>query len=135
MNNVGARFIAPEQRLIAPAPGWLVAEVAEGIQRLLVLRLDGCPPADAVEAVALAWADALMLRASWVEETDAPRLREGFRSLAAHATRWPVPAQFFEHLPPRQALRELPPPPPSAQDKERIRALLAAARARMKGAA
>ena len=71
------------------APGWLVAEVAEGVQRLLVLRLDGCPPADTVQAVALAWADAIWLRAGrWTAEHDAPRLRHAMtaQSRAKHAS-------------------------------------------------
>ena len=113
------------------APGWLVAEVAEGIQRLLVLRLDGCPPADAVEAVALAWADALMVRGgAWREDLDAPRLREAFRRLAAHSTRWPAPAQLWEHLPKRPEPPKLqaPPTPPSDEERAKIRALLQQAR-------
>lgn len=107
------------------APGWLVAEVAEGVQRLLVLRLEGCPPADTVQAVALAWADALWLRSGrWSVQEDAPRLRQAFRALAAHATRWPAPAQLWEHLPPRPEPLRLNPPPPAPQERERIRAML-----------
>lgn len=105
-------------------PGWLVAEVAEGVQRLLVLRLEGCPPADAVEAVALAWAEALLVRGRWERQTDAPRIRQAFRSLAAHATRWPAPAQLWEHLPPRPEPPRLDPPPPTPQERARIRAML-----------
>ena len=109
-----------------PAPGWLVAVVAEGVQRLLVLRLDGCPPADAVEAVALAWADAIWLRAGhWTPQQDAPRVQQAFRALAAHATRWPAPAELWQHLPARAPQAALPPPSPSAEDKERARAVLA----------
>lgn len=114
------------------APGWLVAEVAEGVQRLLVLRLEGCPPADTVQAVALAWADALWLRAGrWAVQEDAPRLRQAFRALAAHATRWPAPAQLWEHLPPRPEPPRLNPPPPTPQERERIRAMLQQARQKL----
>jgi len=113
-------------------PGWLVAEVAEGVQRLLVLRLDGCPSADTVQAVALAWADALWLRAGrWSAQEDAPRLRQAFRALAAHATRWPAPAQLWEHLPPRPEPLRLDPPPPTPQERERIRAMLQQARQKL----
>ncbi|MEW5790014.1 MAG: hypothetical protein ACOY4L_09025 [Pseudomonadota bacterium] len=108
------------------ATGWLVAEVAEGIQRLLVLRLDGCPPADAVEAVALAWADALMVRGgAWREDLDAPRLREAFRRLAAHSTRWPAPAEIWQHLPARPEPPRLAPPAPDPHERQRIAQMIA----------
>lgn len=113
-------------------PGWLVAEVAEGVQRLLVLRLEGCPSADTVQAVALAWADALWLRAGrWSAQEDAPRLRQAFRALAAHATRWPAPADLWEHLPPRPEPPRLELPPPTPQERERIRAMLQQARQKL----
>lgn len=108
------------------APGWLVAEVAEGIQRLLVLRLDGAPPADAVEAVALAWADALLVRGSaWVEHLDAQRAREAFRRMAANVDRWPPPARIWEFMPARQQKKALPVPPVSDEARARVRAMLA----------
>ncbi|MCX8016636.1 MAG: hypothetical protein N2690_01845 [Rhodocyclaceae bacterium] len=114
------------------APGWLVAEVAEGIQRLLVLRLEGCPPADAVEAVALAWADTLAVRGGrWEEALDAPRIRAAFRGLAAHATRWPAPAALWEHLPARPKPPSLPPPLPTPEERERIMDLIGQLKARM----
>ena len=107
------------------APGWLVAEVAEGVQRLLVMRLEGCPSVDTVQAVALAWADAIWLRAGrWTAEHDAPRLRQAFRALAAHATRWPAPADVWQYLSSRPEPLRLNPPPPTPQERERIRAML-----------
>lgn len=106
-------------------PGWLVAEVAEGVQRLLVLRLEGCPPADTVQAVALAWADAIWLRAGrWTPEQDAPRLRRAFRSLAAHATRWPAPADLWQYLPSRPEPPRLERPPPTPEEREKISVIL-----------
>lgn len=113
-------------------PGWLVAEVAEGVQRLLVLRLEGCPSADTVQAVALAWADAIWLRAGcWTPEQDAPRLRRAFRSLAAHATRWPAPADLWQYLPSRPEPPRLEPPPPTPEERARIRAMLQQARQKL----
>lgn len=111
-------------------PGWLVAEVSDGLKRLVVLRLEGCPPADAVEVVALAWAEALLVRGRWGRQTDAPRIRQAFRSLAAHVQRWPAPAQLWEHLPPRPEPPKLqaPPTPPSEEERAKIRALLQQAR-------
>lgn len=115
------------------APGWLVAEVAEGIQRLLVLRLDGCPPADAVEAVALAWADALVVRGGlWQDALDAQRIREAFRRLAAHATRWPAPADIWQHMPARPEPVKLEPPKMSDEDRARALRMLAELREKMR---
>lgn len=115
-------------------PGWLVAEVAEGIQRLLLLRLEGCPSADAVEAVALAWADAVWVRAGrWTEDQDAPRLRQAFRGLAAHVRRWPAPAEIWEHMPSRHEPLALEPPPPTPEQRARVRELLDQARQRLVG--
>lgn len=114
------------------APGWLVAVVAEGIQRLLVLRLEGCPAADAVEAVALAWADTFMVRGGrWEETLDAPRIREAFRHLAAHATRWPAPAELWQYMPARPAPPLLEPPAPSQEERARIAQMIGQLKARM----
>lgn len=119
---------------MSEAPGWLIAEVAEGIQRLLVLRLDGCPPADAVEAVALAWVDALLVRGGrWDEHRDAPRIRTAFRRLAAHAERWPAPAAVWQYLPAREEPLTLPAPAPTPEQRERIRQMIASARAALMG--
>lgn len=111
------------------APGWLVAEVAEGLQRLLLLRLDGCPPADAAEAVALAWADAVMLRHPGLGPQDAERVRRAFRRLAASAVRWPPPAALADHMPALEERLALSAPPRSPEQIERARAALAQARA------
>lgn len=114
------------------APGWLVAEVAEGMQRLMVLRLDGTPPADAIDGVVLAWADALMVRGGgWNATQDAPRIREAFRRLAAHVVRWPAPAEIFLHLPDRAPVQALPPPPITDDQRAHVRAMLAAIRAKL----
>lgn len=115
------------------APGWMVAEVAEGLQRLMVLRLEGTPPADAIDGVVLAWVDALRVRSvDWHEALDAPRVRQAFRSLAAHALRWPAPAQLWEHLPARAVKPALPPPPMSEQQRAYVRERLAGIRDKLK---
>jgi hypothetical protein len=106
-------------------PGWLLAEVAEGLQRLLLLRLDGAPPADTIEGVVMAWTDALLMRGRWEEVRDAPRLRHAFRALAAHSLRWPAPAQLLQHVPDPPAVVALPKPPPTKEQQERVKAMLA----------
>jgi hypothetical protein len=103
----------------------MVAEVAEGLQRLLVLRLEGTPPADAIDGVVLAWCDALLVRGRWEEAPDAPRIRQAFRLLAAHATRWPAPANLWEHIPPRPEPKQLPPPEMTEEQRAKVKAMLA----------
>lgn len=107
---------------MSEAPGWLVSVVAEGLQRLTLLRLDGCPPADAIEGVAMAWVDALMLQPiAWDEALDRERVRMAFRRAAAHARRWPVPVELMELMPPRPERAKLAPPPPD--ERQRAQAL------------
>jgi hypothetical protein len=107
----------------APEP-WLVAVVAAGLQRLVLLRLDGAPAADAIQGCALAWADALAVRGGWIEARDAPRLAEAFRRLAAHTLRWPAPAMLFDHMPQPQPPAALPEPVADPRSRERIRRAL-----------
>lgn len=112
--------------MMQEAPGWLVAEMAEGLQRLVLLRLDGAASADSIAGVALAWADAMMVAGiSWDEALDAPRLKMAFRLLAARLERWPAPKHLLEALPARPEPLKLPEPPPSEADRERARAMLA----------
>lgn len=112
--------------MMQEAPGWLVAEMAEGLQRLVLLRLDGAASADSIAGVALAWADAMMVAGiSWDEGLDAPRIKMAFRLLAARLERWPAPKHLLEALPARPEPLKLPEPPPSEADRERARAMLA----------
>lgn len=93
------------------APDWLRVEVVSGLQRLLLLALEGGPALDSIEGVAMAWVDACMVwPIGWEQAADAPRLRQGFRLLAASCRRWPSPVQLREALPPRQAPPALPAP-------------------------
>ena len=99
-------------------PPWFWNVILEGLQRLVVLRLDYAPPADAIELTAAAWVSALAAVGSdgayaiWHEALDAPRLAEGFRILGAHRTSWPKPANLLAAMPerPRPALSEPAPP-------------------------
>lgn len=110
-------------------PGWLLAEVIAGMQRLMLLALPGAPAFDAMEGVARAWADALMAwPVAWDAHQDARRLQRAFRLLAASAERWPAPVHLRRLLPPRPPQPALPAP---ATDNARARARLAEILARM----
>lgn len=112
--------------MIEDAPGWLVAEMAEGLQRLVLLRLEGAAAADSIAGVAMAWADAMMVKGTaWDEALDAPRIKMAFRLLAARIERWPAPKHLLDALPPRPEPLKLPEPPATEADRERARVMLA----------
>jgi hypothetical protein len=115
-------------------PDWAYNQMIEGLQKLLVLRLQGSPPADAISAVAAVWEEALTPTTwAWQLETDSERLPAAFRRLIRQADRWAQPAQLIHLIPPR---RELPVAgllenkrnPPSAAERqaaqERVRQML-----------
>lgn len=82
------------------APDWFHNTVVEGLQRLHVLGLPGTPAAETVTLTAQVWIDTLWaLPRTWLEERDAPRLREAFLTTAQLAERWPAPRQPMNNLP------------------------------------
>jgi hypothetical protein len=40
-------------------PDWAYNQMIDGLQKLLVLRLQGAPPADTINVVAMVWEEAL----------------------------------------------------------------------------
>lgn len=87
-------------------PDWAYNQMIEGLQKLLVLRLQGSPPADAISGVAAVWEEALTPTTwAWQPETDGERLPQAFRLLIRQADKWAQPAQLIKQIPPR---REMP---------------------------
>ena len=83
-------------------PDWAYNQMIDGLQKLLVLRLQGAPPADTVQAVAEVWCEALTPHTwAFVQEMDAARLPTAFRQLIQQAERWVQPAQLIKLIPPR----------------------------------
>jgi hypothetical protein len=100
-------------------PAWLEREIARGLQGLVALRLAGGPPEDSITGMLDIWLAALGHRTkTWHEELDAERIRRAFRELYQRCEQWPSPRLFFNHLPPRSALPELPPPAMSQEQRE-----------------
>lgn len=89
---------------------WLRTEIVTGMQKLLCLRLSGCPSDDMIAGTVGAWMEAITDNRVWDEERDIPRIRAAFRSLAKSRVDWPRPAEFLRELPPPPEVRELPPP-------------------------
>lgn len=81
-------------------PDWAYNQMIEGLQKLLVLRLQGSPPADTISALAAVWEEALTpITWAWQPETDGERLPEAFRRLIRQADRWQQPAQLIRLIP------------------------------------
>lgn len=83
-------------------PEWAYNQMIEGLQKMLVLRLQGAPPADSAAALAAVWEEALTPHTwAFVQPVDADRLPEAFRRLIRQADRWQQPAQLIRLIPPR----------------------------------
>lgn len=83
-------------------PDWTYNQMIDGLQKLLVLRLQGAPPADTIGALAMVWEEALTPH-TWyfTPELDEQRLPIAFRRLIQEADRWVQPAQLIKQIPPR----------------------------------
>ena len=86
-------------------PDWAYNHMIDGLQKLLVLRLQGSPPADTISALAAVWEEALTpITWAWQPETDGERLPIAFRQLIRQAEKWTQPAQLIKQIPPRNTL-------------------------------
>lgn len=84
-------------------PDWAYNQMIDGLQKLLVLRLQGAPPADTITALAAVWEEALTPH-TWAFEpdSDAHRLPTAFRLLIGQSEKWVQPVQLIKLIPPRQ---------------------------------
>jgi hypothetical protein len=92
---------------------WVVAEIADGIQKLLTLGLEGQPASELMRGTVMAWAEAITFNRELDREVDAQRFRAAFVILMRDSRRWPTPRQFLDALPPRPQRAALPPRAPS----------------------
>lgn len=84
-------------------PDWAYNQMIDGLQKLLVLRLQGAPPADTITALAAVWEEALTpITRHWQSKTDHNRLPEAFRRVMQQSSKWITPAQLIEQIPRRQ---------------------------------
>lgn len=83
-------------------PAFVQTEVLRGLQKLLMLRLQGAPPEEGIKLTAAVWLEILAAHPTgWNEAADAGRIQTAFIRLAANAERWPPPKMLIDHLPPR----------------------------------
>ena len=83
-------------------PDWAYNQMIDGLQKLLVLRLQGAPPTDTISALAAVWEEALTPHTwSFDEQLDHNRLPKAFKRVIQHAEKWVQPAQVIREIPPR----------------------------------
>lgn len=87
---------------------WFTREITTGIQKLLFLRLPGCPASDMIPGTVAAWTDALTFNRVWDEARDTQRIRHAFRALGATESEWPAPSDLVRNLPRIESLLALP---------------------------
>lgn len=93
------------------APQWMLAEVADGLQRLMCLALPGTPAAETIAGTARAWADAMWYAPkAWDRDLDAPRIAAAFRGIGHRLERFPTPKALLEAMPARPPQPALPKP-------------------------
>ena len=106
-------------------PDWLRIQMITGLQKLVVLRLPGTPPEDAIPATAQVWLEAMDRPwIKWDQAQDARRVDCAWRQLYATAERWPAPKHLIDLLGNRDPPKALPAPPMSPEEIARNRARL-----------
>lgn len=90
--------------------------VANGLKRLLVLRMEGAPSSDDMAAVLQVWLEALACGRQW-EDDDSARVKSAFLRLCQTCVRWPQPAQLLASMPPKDSPLALPEPQVSAEER------------------
>ena len=100
-------------------PPGLRNEVLLGLQKLVMLRLQGAPPEEGIKLVAAVWLEALAaLPVAWDDTLDAGRISRAFARLLPLVERWPPPRLLIEQLPPRPVQRRLEAPPPKLSEAQ-----------------
>lgn len=90
---------------------WFRHEIITGIQKLAVLGLERQPSAEVLPATVSVWLEVLDNGSHWDMETDTPRIRAAFSTLARTATSWPSPQRMLEALPKKGERLALPAKP------------------------
>nr|VFK15028.1 MAG: hypothetical protein BECKLPF1236B_GA0070989_107121 [Candidatus Kentron sp. LPFa] len=86
---------------------WLLSEIARGLQKLLLQRLPGAPPEDAIIGTCHVWREAFVSRRiAWEEALDRQRIAAAFSALLRSAEQWPMPKTLFENMGSRRPIRQ-----------------------------
>lgn len=103
---------------------WLDAEIIEGIQRLLILRLKNAPALDTVELFVDTWITVFKNQPiDWHEALDRPRIRAAFLSCMGNTEEFPAPKKVLQYLPARVAVLKIENLKPRSKMPDSIRAL------------
>jgi hypothetical protein len=114
---------------------WFAKVIFEELTLMYAMRFEGHPSQEVLSTVKEAWVAALWKGKTW-EESDIPRLREGFELVRANTDKWIQPVQFLkEYLPARKQAPLLAlPKPQNDYPKEKAAENLAKIRTMIKGA-
>ena len=80
---------------------WFDDAIRKGLQGLVIMRVQGHPPAEQFDNVARIWVGSLAGTRNWNEPQDAARIAEAFKQLTLSAKRWPSISDFLDVLPMR----------------------------------
>jgi hypothetical protein len=107
--------------------------IADGIAKLLVLRLRGSPAQDTVNPLIKTWIDTLNGHPiQWDAKQDVPRINAAFMTLQRTVKFWPAPSDLIDAMPPRQQRLSLD-YKPKATMSEATRKLLDGLKERLRG--
>lgn len=82
------------------ATDWITREISSGLQKLILLNLNHAPALDVLTRGTLpAWIEAITHNRKFEEQRDAPRIREGFRTLLDRSRDWPTPRDLLDAMP------------------------------------
>ena len=86
---------------------WLRNEIIDGLNLLMVSRLNFKPPLTEFPDLVTAWGDAFFFKSNrqWTEQTHAHRVRHAFRRANAELTDWPAPAAVIALMPPANPIK------------------------------
>lgn len=96
------------REVLDSVPVWYGNLIMDGLSKLILLRLEAAPGADAIVGTAATWIQALPCPSDYSESLDALRLRKAFQLLLRNCQRWPAPRDFLDRIPPRPPTKPAP---------------------------
>lgn len=91
----------------------------QGLMKIVALRPDGSPAADAVQFVFGVWVEAFENAPYCWTNDGAERIKKGFVSFIVGMRRFPCPAEVLAHISPvAHRLPELPPAPMTDEERD-----------------
>lgn len=80
-----------------PPPKWLHNLLLDGMDQLLLLRLDFSPAPEEIPSLLEGWKNTFWQNRNWTE-ADTPRIQKAFMKTASECTKWPAPAMVIKNV-------------------------------------